>query len=90
MVLIDYKKAYDKIPQCWQRDCQKMYNSHKVHQGNHEKVESDSSMKSFSWGENPDRYLPELSPILFVIATVEIRVAILFSVMRYKKSTPSQ
>ena len=63
MAWIDYKKAYDMVPQTWIINCPKMYKiSHeiKLHRKNHEKLESwiNCRRKNLGWNKDPKRDFP--------------------------------
>ena len=61
MAWIDYKKAYDIVPQSWIINCLKMYrisDEVNLYRENHENMESgiDSGRKKLSCSKDPKRY----------------------------------
>ena len=62
---IDYKKAYDTVPQ----NVQNIRWSHKLHGENHENLESriDSRRKKLSWSKDPKRYFSRRCTITLTI-----------------------
>ena len=69
MTWIDYKKAYDMIPQNWIIHCLKIYKIlHKLHQKHHA-LESgaDRRRKKLSWNKDPKRDFPRRCPITLTI-----------------------
>ena len=72
MQWIDYKKAYDMVPRF--ENFEDIQQRHEIYHGSYKKLKSwiGSRRKNFSWGENPERHIPEdaLSPLLCVIVII--------------------
>ena len=76
MVWIDYKKAYDMVPQNWIIHCLKMFkisDEVKVYQEYHEnwRVELAAGEKKLCGGKNPDMNLPRRCAITITICNCD-------------------
>ena len=70
MALIDYKKAYEMVPQNWIINCFKMYKiSHQVKNFIEKtwRVEFTAGGKKLSWDKDPKIYFPMRSSITLII-----------------------
>ena len=84
MTWIDYKKAYDIVPQSWIINCHKMYKIlQKLHRKNHEKLEGwiNCKRKKLGWNKDPKRYFPRRCTITHTIHTVNVYIISFVSII---------
>ena len=73
MVWIDYKQAYDPVPQSWKINCLQMFKRYQMKSNfiekKHENLESvlTAGGKKLSWSKDPKRYIPRIFIIIITI-----------------------